>query len=460
MRTRSFGLAAAALAVISVRSLAQHKDQHPQLIVSSGGVEFYVQRSEPGLGSQSVMWGVFNKTNDTLDLEFDKTYWTTNNRSLGTKHGTLTLKPHQEKRGGPFLGDDLDLDDDFFWGADGQLAKGEYIGRVAAKFTAVIRRDTPIATRPSSPSPLSTPSNSSTSSSSSGNAGSRTGSNTDRTKPSSASGGPEPLRPADGSTATSSGSTSTGSTSGGATSGASTSGASSSGSSGAAPTSDLAKSLTAAAMTDVGSGRMRTEVSIDVGMPSYAANTTIGSKDGEGVVMMAGLRHLIALGPTNHFRIEMRGTGSWGFTQTGFLSALFDTTGKTGLATDYLSTEQNVFQGVTQLWIYNLGIGVIGDYRVLSSSNKDDAKFSQSQLTVMPMISLGTERDKSGYFVISGYSNAGLNPDNAVNGGSLEIAAGMLHGQVDVIDRMIKDKTSAISHDTHVRVMGGVRLPF
>jgi hypothetical protein len=101
-------------------------------MVTGNGVEVKVQRFEASLGSQGVGWLVRNYGDREVDVDLEKTYYSTTGRLLGTWTAKgIGLKPGQVKRGGEFISDDPGLWDDFWYGSKAEeLRKGEGVGRI------------------------------------------------------------------------------------------------------------------------------------------------------------------------------------------------------------------------------------------------------------------------------------------------------------------------------------------
>jgi hypothetical protein len=111
-------------------------DQSPQLVYTGQGIQLKVQRLAPGLGTQGVGWLLINQTNDSLEVDLVKTFYTKSGREVKTTKGNVLAKPGQTVKGARFLGDDIfALWDDFFFGDAEDLRKSERIGNIKVSVT-------------------------------------------------------------------------------------------------------------------------------------------------------------------------------------------------------------------------------------------------------------------------------------------------------------------------------------
>jgi hypothetical protein len=223
--------------------------------------------------------------------------------------------------------------------------------------------------------------------------------------------------------------------------------------------------VTELASTEVERGRLDGDVIFNAGVVWFDAQSNVSDAESAAGYALGGtMRRFINLHGSGT-RLELGARGHFLAGSTSFMSTLSNALGGSDSTTTSADTSGITFnmayvQPYAQLWFGPVGVGVKADWRTYQISSETsaskDAKYQGT--TYVPMVTLGSMHEASGYYAVSFFGQPSTNAGQFWGGG-IEVGMGMLQLQLDYLNRSVIDRKAPIHSDDQLLVTAGIRFP-
>ena len=220
---------------------------------------------------------------------------------------------------------------------------------------------------------------------------------------------------------------------------------------------DMAMDL---ASRDVEEGVLGGDFIIGGGIALLTARSTVSdATNASGLAIGGTIRKFFDVrGPAT--RLELGATGHWMNGTTSMFRSSSDYQYDTSmLPEEGIDVTVSYAQPYVQLWLHNFAIGGRVDWRsyVVADEYDLDDEVKLQRTLVVPMVTLGSMREASGFFQVFAYGQPETSGETFYGAG-IEAGLGMLQLQLAYNSRKVADAVADITSDDALLFTGGLRF--